>query len=247
MAYMLVQQLPDYITAFKSAHWLVKESSHYLFHYMKDSLAEWEIDHIEKTQEDAYGKITKFLDLPSYPENKINYYLYPNAETKKRLVGSEWFAQSVYDDFAVHALYTEEHRVIGPHEDTHLLSLPFGLSIGFLQEGLAEYMVGQSWHGESFEKVVREARLNPEFVISNNLLTTHQAWRDTNDRYAQQYYALAALFTDHLITTYSKEKYFELYKALARDATQSENEKQHEKILTIAPKVLWAEFMIHLN
>jgi len=243
---MSTQQLPGYITDFKNAHWLIKESPHYIFHYMEGSLAEREIAQIEKTQEEAYEKITEFLDLLSYPKEQILYYLYPDAETKKQLMGSEWFAQSVYDDFAVHALYTEEHRVIGPHEDTHLLSLPLGLSIGFLQEGLAEYMVGRSWHGESFQEVVREVRMNPNFVISNDLLTTHQAWLDTSDVYAQQYYALAALLTGYLITTYGKKKYFDLYQALARNSVQSENEKRCEETLGITSDVLFSQFIATL-
>lgn len=240
---MTSQHLPGYITAFKDAPWRVKESPHYLFHYMEGSLAEREIDHIEKTQESAYRKITEFLGLPSYPEKKIDYYIYPDPDTKEHLMGSPWFAQSVYDDFAIHALYTEEHRVIGPHEDAHLLSLPLGLSIGFLQEGLAEYITGRSWHGEPFEKVVRDIRTNPEFIILSDLLTTHKAWSDTNDTYAQQYYAFAALFTGYLIEMYGKEKYFELYRALTRDATQSENEEHYEKVLNTTPETLYAQFL----
>ena len=240
---MPIQELPGYITDFKNASWRIKESPHYRFHYLKDSLAEKEIEHIEKAQEDAYKKITEFLGLPSYPEKKIDYYLYPDAETKKQLIGSEWFAQSVYNDFAVHALYTEEHRVIGPHEDTHLLSLPCSLSIDFLQEGLAEYMAERSWHEESFKKVVQDVRADAKFVISDDLLTSHSAWRDTNDYYAQQYYALAALFTGFLLETYGKGKYFELYRVLARDITQSENEKQYEKILGITSEALWSQFL----
>lgn len=240
---MPIQELPGYITTFKNASWRVKESPHYCFQYMKDSLAEKEIENIIRTQEDAYEKITEFLGLSSYPENKIGYYLYPDAATKKQLMGSEWFAESIYDDFAVHALYTEEDRVVGPHEDTHLLSLPLGLSIGFLQEGLAEYMVGQSWRGESFEEIVQSIQTNPKFVISDNLLISHSGWRDTNDDYAQQYYALAALFTGFLIETYGKEKYFELYRTLARDSESSENKKRYEEILNITTGEAWSLFV----
>ncbi len=240
---MQIQDIPGYTFEFKNAPWETRESLHYRFHYLRNSLAEKEIKDIERAQESAYEKITRFLDVPSYPEKKIDYYLYPDTETKKKMMGNDWFAQSVYDDFAVHALYSEDHRVIGPHEDTHLLSLPLGLSIGFLQEGLAEYMVGHSWYGETFEKVVREARLNPEFIPSKDLLTAHQAWRDTKDEYAQQYYALAALFTSFLITTYGKGKYLELYRALARDVTQSENERQYVEMLGGIPADVFTKFM----
>ncbi|MHB8860353.1 MAG: hypothetical protein ACYC48_01310 [Minisyncoccota bacterium] len=242
MTKMPIQDIPGYTTAFKKVPWETRTSSHYYFHYLKESLAEREIEDIVQTQENAYEKITRFFDSPSYPGEKINYYLYPDAGMKKELMGNAWFAQSVYDDFTVHALYTKEHRVIGPHEDTHLLSLPLGLSIGFLQEGLAEYMVGRSWHGESFEEVVLDARLNANFKFSNDLLISHQAWRNTDDAYAQQYYALAALFTRFLIATYGKDAYLKLYRALTRDASRFENEKKYQEILDTNSAELFVRF-----
>lgn len=195
----------------------MQNSMHYRFHYTKNSLAETEIEKIIQIQETAYEKITRFLELPSYPEKKISYYLYPDAGTKELLMGSPWFAQTIYGDFAVHALYTEQNRVVGPHEDTHLLSLSLGLSIGFLQEGLAEYMVGHDWYGNSFIEVAHEAFAGGKFVFSPHLLTEHQAWLDTDDIYARQYYSLAALFTGFLIKSYGKEKYFNLYTCLKRE------------------------------
>src|SRR3989338_7856792 len=43
------------------------------------------------------------------------------------------------------------------HEDTHLLSLPWGLAIGFFQEGLAEYLKGHNWHGQPHEILVKKS------------------------------------------------------------------------------------------
>jgi hypothetical protein len=237
---MSEQQLPNYTEAFKDVPWETRESAHYKFHYTKSSLAENEIEKIVQTQEAAYKKITQFLALPSYPEKKICYYLYPDAETKERLMGSPWFAQSIYNDFAVHALYTEEHRVIGPHEDTHLLSLPLGLSIGFLQEGLAEYMVGHDWFGNSFETSVQEGLKQKDFVISDSLPIKHRDWIDTDDRYARQYYSLAALFTKSLLDQYGKEKCLKLYSNLKRDNSPPENEKCYVEILGTSSKELFA-------
>lgn len=237
---MYEQSLPGYTTAFKKVSWVVHESAHYRFHYFKDSLAEKEIEYIEQTQEKAYAKITKFLDLPSYPDAKIGYYLYPDAQTKGRLMGSSWFAQSIYNDFAVHALYTEEHRVIGPHEDTHLLSLPLGLSIGFLQEGLAEYLVGHDWYGNPFVETLREVRDDKGFKVAADLPTTHQTWADTGDNYARQYYALAALFTACLIEKCGREKYLQLYQSLKRGATQEENEARYIEIFDNNSRELFA-------
>ena len=227
---MYKQSLPEYKTLFNSAPWMVRDSLHYQFHYFAESLAEREIEHIIETQEGAFQKILHFLEIKA-PEQKISYYLYPDTETKKELMGSPWFAQSIYNDFAIHALYTEEHRVIGPHEDTHLVSLPLGLSIGFLQEGLAEYLVGHDWYGNTFSQAVHEVINDSQFTISPDLLTTHQAWADTNDTFARQYYALSALFADYMIATYGKERYLKLYSSLLRDATTEGNELQYKSIL----------------
>jgi hypothetical protein len=227
---MYKQSLPGFKTLFNSAPWVVRGSLHYQFHYFTGSLAEREIEHIIKTQEDAFQKILSFLELEA-PSEKIAYYFYPSIEIKEELMGSEWFAQAIYNDFAVHALYTEEHRVIGPHEDTHLVSLPLGLSIGFLQEGLAEYLVGHDWFGDSFIDAIHEVADDEHFAISQALLTDHQAWVDTNDTYARQYYALSALFTEYMIAIYGKEKYLELFKSLSRDKGTKDNGQQYKIIL----------------
>ncbi len=238
---MFEQHLPGYIEAFKTAPWIVRESPHYRSHYVAGSLAEKEIDYIVETQEKACVDILDFLNLPA-PERSISYYFYPDADTKKRLMGNPWFAQSVYADFAVHALYTEEHRIIGPHEDMHLLSLPLGLAVGFIQEGLAERMVGHDWFGNSFTGTVREAMSDQHFTFSPDLLVSHQAWLDTPDDFARQYYALAALFSDYLITRFGKEAYFKFYTALQRGATPDENGWQYESVLGIGPDALFTDF-----
>lgn len=242
---MYKQSLPGYKTLFNDAPWVVRDSVHYRFHYFKGSLAEREIEHIMRTQEDALQKILNFLELEVSSE-KIAYYFYPSIEIKEELMGSTWYAQSVYNDFAVHALYTEEHRVIGPHEDTHLVSLPLGLSIGFLHEGLAEYLVGHDWYGNTFSQTVHEVLNDVQFTISPYILTTHKAWIDTNDTYARQYYALSALFADYMIATYGKEKYLKLYSSLLRDATTESNELQYKSILNTESRKVFEDWKIWL-
>jgi len=238
---MYNQSLPGFKTLFNSAPWVVRGSSHYQFHYFKGSLAEREIEHIIKTQEDAFQKILSFLELEA-PSEKIAYYFYPSIEIKEELMGSKWFAQAIYNDFAVHTLYTEGHRVIGPHEDTHLLSLPLGLTIGFLQEGLAEYLVGHDWYGNSFLNTIREAIGNEQFTISPDLLTSHQSWVDTNDEYAREYYALAAHFSNYLIEKYGRNNYLKLYSNLSRDKSPEENAAYYTSVFGIAYKKIFSDW-----
>ena len=243
---MYEQELPGYTAAFKDFPWEIRDSAHYRFHYFKDSLAEKEIEKIVETQERAYRQILAFLELPSV-DKKISYYLYPDAHTKEKLMGTPWFAQSIYNDFAIHALYSEKDRVIGPHEDTHLLSLPLGLSIGFLQEGIAERMVGHDWYGNNFTDVVKEALNEEGFIVTADLLTSHDAWIATSDDFARQYYALAAAFSEYLINNFGKEKYLLLYKTLQRKSTSQENERVYQEILGINPQESWEQFLENIR
>lgn len=243
---MHAQLLPGYSAAFREFPWVVRESEHHVFHYAGGSLAAREIEHIIEIQERAFQKITRFLDITP-PERPISYFLYSDEDTKEKLMGSRWFAQSVYEEFAVHALYTEEHRVIGPHEDTHLLSLPFGLSIGFLQEGLAEWMVGHSWSGESFKETVRTVLQDGNFPVSADLLIRHEAWLETDDSHARQYYALAALFADFLIRAYGKERYLKLYASLDRSFSGEENGSQYVAILDCDSRTLFDRYVAEIR
>lgn len=243
---MYTQLISGYTTAFKHAPWRFNDSEHYRFHYIEGSVAEREIEYIVEIQETAFKQVLDFLEV-SQPEKKIFYYLYPDSATKERLMGSSWFAQAVYEDYAIHALYTEVDRVIGPHEITHLLSLPFGLAIGFMQEGLADRMVGKDWYGNLFLDTMREALKDEHFLISPDLLIAHQAWHDIPDGYTRQYYALAALFTDYLIDGYGKQKYLQLYAALSRDASMEENGAQYMKVLGAPIEEVFASWKEHIQ
>lgn len=137
-------------------------------------------------------------------------------------MGSPWFAQSIYEDFSIHALYTEKDRVIGPHEDTHLLSLPWGLSIGFLQEGLAEWMVGHAWDGKPHMEYVRggmEKNVYPPIAT----FMRHEAWLETSDERAIYFYSLAGAFAAYLISTFGRPKFEELYKRTNRKLSGEQN------------------------
>jgi len=216
-----VQYLPNYKKDFEQAEWLYCESSHYIFRYFTDSLAEKDIEKIIIRQENTFKKILSFLNLPA-PREKIKYYLYPNREIKRNLMGDDWYAQAIYNDFIIHALYSETDKVIGEHEDTHLLSLPWGLSVGFIQEGLAEYMVGHSWRGESLDQKSREGLKNkiPIFVTS---MMFHQVWLNTPDDIAVYYYAYAGSFVSFLVNQFGKEKFEELYKNTNRKFSAKKN------------------------
>lgn len=242
------QHLPTYIHAFETYdNWLKKEAGIYHFFYTPDSSAEKDIEHIMTTQLSACKKVTEFLnlrieELPS----RIEYYFYPDIDLKKKLMGDEWYAQAIYGEMRIHTLYTNEIKPIGPHEDTHLLSLPLGLAVGFIQEGLAEYMVGRDWYGNDHAGVIKEGIKNDWVKLKPELLTEHSAWLSTDDAYARHFYALAATFTKFLIETFGKESYLHLYKMLDRNDPE-ENRLVYVKIFNLSPHELIKKYQEFIN
>ncbi len=136
-------------------------------------------------------------------------------------MGDDWYAQSIYNEFRIHALYTEKYKPIGEHEDTHLLSLPWGHSIGFLEEGLAEFMVGHAWDNAPHAQYVREGYQHNFFPPFEELLV-HSAWmeRETTNL---RFYSLAGAFVSYLVREFGKEKFELLYKETDRAHSLDQN------------------------
>ncbi len=243
---MYEQHLPDYIHNFLDDNrWLLKQSDHYRFFYFSNSTAEREIEFIEKRQEQSYKKIIDFLEVPE-PKRYIEYYLYPDKDTKRNLMGDDWYAQAILNEFRVHVLYTEEHKPIGEHEDTHLLALSLGQSIGFFCEGLAEYLVGHSWHGENHDTLAIEA-LKKKLLPSLNEMMEHKKWLDLDDDNIQYYYSYAASFTKFLIEKYGKDKFKILYQKTKRNNTREENNNVFIGVYDILPNIVEEEWRKNLN
>jgi len=229
------QYLPNYKENFKDdIRWVKKYSAHYEFNYFPNSIAEKEIYSIEKTQEICFSKIISFLELKE-PQRKIIYYLYPDKKTKKELMGDDWYAQAIYDDFSVHVLYTDECKSLGEHEDTHLLSLPWGLSIAFFQEGLAEYMVGKNWFGNDFNGVLKDI-LDKNVLPSVDSMMEHKKWMELDDDNVIYHYSFCASFTQYLINNFGLDKFKQLYQKTNRAYTRDENSKVFYDVYKIMPK-----------
>jgi hypothetical protein len=240
-----VQNLPTYKEDFKKdPQWLRHETEHYIFYYFSQTFAEKEIGQISEIQEKAFKKIIEFLEV-SVPKRKITYYLYPNPEIKKKLMGDDWYAQAIRKDFIVHVLYTEEIKPVGEHEDTHLLSLPWGLSIAFFQEGLAEYMVGHGWHGEDHDKLAYEA-LKKDFLPTVESMMDHVKWKELDDDHALYYYCFVGSFTKFLIEQYGKVKFKMLYQNTDRLKTKEENNRIFQNIYDISSNEAEKEWKKHL-
>lgn len=221
MNFMFEQHLPTYIHEFLSFdRWLTKESPHYIFHYTKGSEAEQDIEHIVETQEAAYKKIVRMLNAPS-PEKKIAYYFYPDEATKTRLMGDDWYALTILNEWCIHVLYTSEDKPIGPHEDTHLLSLFLGQATPFIAEGLADYMVGHAWDNTPHLDYVRKGRVLGLDMDPSHYLTPAD-WLNTPDEHAIIFYSLAASWTKYLIDTFGLDAYLSFYRQIKRSQDREE-------------------------
>lgn len=135
-------------------------TSHYVFHFKNNSLAEKDILLISQTQENCYNKITKLLNIK--PTFKINYFLIESPE-EVGLIYSEIYnnndkepcnAFTHYPTNTIYCVYNEKIKCIGMHEDTHIISYTkLRPRCAFLREGLAMFM-DKVWHGLKNEKHV---------------------------------------------------------------------------------------------
>ena len=220
---MYLQHLPTYIHNFEhDPRWKTKVSSHYLFHYFPNSEADRDIEYIAEKQEAAYKKIIAFLEIEE-PNRPIEYFFYPDGQTKKELMGDDWYAQSICNEFRIHVLYTEKDKPIGEHEDTHLLSLPWGLSVGFLEEGFAEYMVGHAWDKFSHEKYCRDGYRQRYFPPISTLFN-HKEWTERSEINMIYFYSLAGAFVTYLIHIYGKKQFRFLYSKINRGHSRNQHD-----------------------
>jgi len=222
------QNIPFYIHKFKDYSWKVYESEHYVFHVEEESLAEKDIEEIKARQELAYTKIIQTLKLQKLKQ-KIKYYFYSSREKKAELTGDGWYGQSIYNEFTVHAVYNEKDKVVGEHEDTHLLSLELGLPISLFQEGLAEYMVGLSMFGNNHNAIIKSG-IKRGLPVDIKSLMSQQEWLDTPDEDAEFYYSVAGSFISYIYESFGLEVFKKIYSVMDRKNTRVENIRLLESI-----------------
>ncbi len=135
-------------------------------------------------------------------------------------MGNPIYAQSVYKDYSVHIVYNKKIRPLGPHEDTHLISLKFGLPPSFFAEGLAESIASKKrfFNGKSRKYFIKKW-LNKYDKDSLSNFFIQKGWLDTPDNESGEFYSIAMSFTLYLIKVFGKEKFFKLYKKINRNMT----------------------------
>ncbi len=185
----------------------VKESDNYIFNYLENSLAEKEIDLIIQEQEQVIKVLQAFFNIKM--PFKIQYYLLNTAKQVGHYFGqgSEVNGCAVFPD-KVYAVYNEEVRCIGHHEDTHIVTNLIGRPTSFIEEGIAMYF-DKTWWGEENEKWVIRYLKDGKYISITELMYDE----DKFYLYPEITYPISGAFTKFLIDVFGKEKYMKLYKS----------------------------------
>ena len=183
------------------------ESSHYIFHYGEGAPAERDILDIAAYQESCFEHITYVLGIT--PDFKIHYYLCDSPEEVGRVYGDNdpCNAFAAIPD-AIYAVYNDEVKCIGFHEDAHIISYLVNRPISSaVREGLAMYF-DRKWWGihnldwtsyflKSGKYLPVDKLLDQEFFFQQVCETT---------------YPIVGAFTEWLIARYGMEKYMAFYR-----------------------------------
>lgn len=183
-------------------------SAHYVFHYLPGSAAERDIEQIAAAQEGSFAKICRTLRV-TYPE-KINYYFTDSPLEIGRIFweeGTPCNGVALCGDNKIYAVYSDEIKCIGAHEDTHLISFLLGYpQSDFVVEGLAMFMDGL-WWGVANEVwtayyKAKHPGLSVAELFDNDVFAGHGCIIT---------YPIAGAFARYLIDTYGMERYLAFY------------------------------------
>lgn len=205
---------------------MVKFSSkNYDFHFLRDSIAEKDIQEIAELQENCYKEICSYLNIQ--PNIRIQYYLLDTPE----LVGEMYGDNEPCNGFAsppdsIYAVYNEEVKCIGPHEDAHILSYTINRPKStFIREGLAMFF-DKLWWDKTNEDWVRSFLQENKYIDINQLLLD-----DVFINYSDAItYPIAGAFTKFLLENYGINKYISLYRYTGDDFENKAKEVYKKEI-----------------
>lgn len=184
-------------------------TEHYVFHYRKGSFAEKEIQTISETQEKSFSKICSVLNVV-YPQ-RINYYFTDSPEAIGRAVWNEDLpcnGVALCGRNKIYAVYREDIKCIGSHEDTHLISHVLNYpESDFVVEGLAMSIDGLWWGLPNETWVSYYKTKHPDLSVKD--LFDNNTFAKTGDVIA---YPVAGAFSKFLMDTFGMESYLDFYK-----------------------------------
>ena len=183
------------------------ESAHYIFHYGEGGPAERDILDIAAYQESCFEHITYVLGIT--PDFKIHYYLCDSPEEVGRVYGDNepCNAFAAMPD-AVYAVYNDEVKCIGFHEDAHIISyLVKRPTSPAVREGIAMYFDRKWWGIQNLDWTsffLKSGRYVPVDRLLNK--------EDFCQHDCTISYPIVGAFTEWLIARYGMERYLEFYR-----------------------------------
>ncbi len=193
--------------------WERKETRHYVFHFRKGSTAEKDIDIITETQERCFEHICKVLNVST--EGKISYFLCGSPEEVGELYGDNEPSNGIvkYPD-TIYAVYNDEVKCIGFHEDVHLIAYN---TLGnppqaLLREGLAMFF-DKVWWGIPNEVWV-------QVFLKTGLYQPIESLKDNRGFFQHNEvitYPIAGAFVAYLISVFGIEKFKSFYGTVDED------------------------------
>ncbi|EQB86261.1 hypothetical protein M918_15090 [Clostridium sp. BL8] len=197
----------------KFMDWCKKESSNYIFHYQKGSLAEKHIDKIIELQEICNKFISNSLKVKM--KEKIKYYLCSTPEEVGEVYGDNEPCNGFNDGLdKIYAVYNKEVKCVGFHEDAHIISYNTisRPKQAFLREGLAMFYDKVWWGIPNYAWAkyflsngiylhIKELLVNDNFYKHNDVIT----------------YPVAGAFVEYLILSFGIESFKTFYSSVGED------------------------------
>ena len=188
------------------AVWKEVETEHYTFHYKSGSVAEKELQQVIELQENCYKEITDKLKF--IPEKKLIYWLCDTRVEVMQISGFEYETNGVTfldrENPTIYAVYNEEVKCVGFHEDVHAISCECAWSGSIaLFEGLAMYFDKEWWKipNELCTRVYIEDEKYEKPVL---MILADEYFYGIEDKIS---YPIMGAFTAFLLDNYGIDKY----------------------------------------
>lgn len=183
------------------------ETSNYIFHFREKSTAERDILKIAQIQESCYAYISAVLK--TVPDFKIEYFLCETPEEVGRVYGDD----DPCNGFTalpnkIYAVYNEEVRCIGFHEDAHVISYLINRpNSRAVREGVAMYF-DRKWWG------IHNLDWTGHFIKTGKYISVKELFDDEvfSSSDCSITYPIVGAFTEWLISSYGADKYLKFYK-----------------------------------
>jgi len=191
--------------------WSVKTTNHYIINYKNNSLAAKDIEDIASYQEQCYQEITSTLEHTV--ENPITYYLCDSKSEVKSLSETDYECNEVIvlndiENPVIYAVYNEDTKSIGAHEDTHAIASQIAQPASqAIVEGLATCF-DKSWNGVAVELCTSIYLEDGRYISVADMIVDDEYFAETECDIA---YPIIGAFTRYLIDKYGIDLYKQLY------------------------------------